>query len=77
MSAIKPRHVQFCPPRCPNAIVKGKTTDRCRKGFWRNSDAFKAPVYYGEYKLMPGAQMVLVQLVVVQPADCAYKRGAR
>ena len=69
-----PAGLQFCPRTCPSLVNKGNMADRCRRGFWRASDPFKAPLFYAQYEVREHRQH-LVSLFVVRAPECDYKGG--
>lgn len=68
-----PKSVQFCPPACLYLVLRGEGTDRCKKGYWKESDPNKAPLWYVLITVEGGIRKAKGTFVV-KPPDCEEGR---
>ena len=69
---------KLCPEDCPNLVMKGKGTDRCRKGYWRESDPFRYPLYFQQTEKRFNEKTLRIEVMavavrVVRPPECRKK----
>ena len=75
MPKINNKKPRLCPDRCPSIVRKGEGRDRCRKGFWRESDPFKYPLYFQQTEKRFNERTLKIETTViairvVRPPEC-------